>query len=76
MNNKNLFLHKSIHFLACERWRISPEIRLRSQASHFPEYSVVKSGMLQPPQSKKQWYYSGKTDVPFGQRHSKKYFII
>ena len=27
-------------------------------------------------QSEKQWYYSGKTDVPFGQRHSKNILLF
>ena len=36
----------------------------------------AEGGGLQPPMSEKNKYYSGKTDVPFGQRHSKKYFII
>ena len=33
-------------------------------------------GGLQPPLSEKQEQYSGKTDVPFGQRHSKNILLF
>ena len=59
-----------------EEVRRHPQEELQSEGPFWDLLISVRGGGAAAPPVGKKKYYSGKTDVPLGQRHSKKYFVF